>query len=198
MTRSSIAKSWRQIEEALHAHCPAVFRRLGRPATAEQIVRLEKSLGLSLPGDLAASLKIHNGMRRNFARLFSAIEYDHLLTCSEMARDCRMLRKIVHDLEPSGALGAEGPAACGGRIRDRHWRDGWIKVTDFNGDGFVVDLDAGPRGRRGQVFRYYNSEPPQRVLAGSWGEFLDLYATRLQKGQFEIQEDMLLLRRPLL
>ena len=155
-------------------------------------------MGLSLPDDLACSLKIHNGMRNNFARLFSAIEYDHLLTCAEMARDCKMLRQIVRGLEPSGALGAEGRAVCGSRIRDRHWCDGWLKVTDFNGDGLVIDLDPGPRGSRGQVFRYYNSQPPRRVLADSWGELLELYASRLAMGQFEIQDDMLLLKRPLL
>jgi cell wall assembly regulator SMI1 len=193
-----VTRAWQQIDEVLAAHCPATFRQLGRPATSEQIARLESSLGLSLPGDLAASLKIHNGMRNNSTRQFSAIEYDHLLTCSEMARDCKMLRKIVHDLEPLGALHAEGRAVCGGRIRDRHWCDRWIKTTDFNGDGFVVDLDPGPRGQRGQVYRYYNSEPPRKVLAVSWGEFLELYAARLKKGQFEIQDDMLLLKRPLL
>ena len=100
MTKSGVTKAWRQIEEVLLTHCPAVCRRLGRPATSEQIARLERSLGLALPGDLAHSLKVHNGMRNNFARQFSAIEYDHLLTCSEMARDCKMLRKIVHDLRP--------------------------------------------------------------------------------------------------
>jgi cell wall assembly regulator SMI1 len=54
-----VRAAWKRIEEALDAIVPGTSRSLGRGATDAEIARVEKHLGVALPEDVRASLRIH-------------------------------------------------------------------------------------------------------------------------------------------
>ncbi|MDG4857476.1 SMI1/KNR4 family protein [Streptomyces sp. T-3] len=54
--------SWRRIDAWLATHVASDHALLNPPATAEEIREAERILGIPLPGDLAESLRCHNGV----------------------------------------------------------------------------------------------------------------------------------------
>lgn len=190
----SVRKSWEQIERTLVEHLPEIAKSLGPPATAKQLFALEKSLGCKLPRDLLDSLSIHNGMTSNRYRLKSVFEYDIPLTATGIARAAKMMRRLLL----SGCWeGCDGGEIDRGRIKDAAWSIGWVPVTDFDGDSYIVDLDPGSRGKPGQVWRRSNVAQTHGVVANSWREFLELFAVRLAAGKLKICDGTLLLTSPI-
>ncbi|MFD4370635.1 SMI1/KNR4 family protein [Streptomyces sp. NPDC058486] len=56
------SESWRRIDAWLARHAASDFALLNPPATRDDIQRAEQLLGTPLPGDLAASLRCHDGV----------------------------------------------------------------------------------------------------------------------------------------
>ena len=59
-----VAGYWVKIEAVLRREVPEVAARLNLPATAERIESLERRLGVKLPDDFVASVRIHDGIAR--------------------------------------------------------------------------------------------------------------------------------------
>src|SRR5688500_20298705 len=59
---------WTRLESYLQANAPSVLATLLPPATDAQIARAEAALGVRLPPDLAASLKMHDGQVQETGR----------------------------------------------------------------------------------------------------------------------------------
>ena len=57
-----VANSWKVIEAVLKEHAHLTYKALRCPASQRQIDRLQDKLETKLPGDLLASLEIHDGM----------------------------------------------------------------------------------------------------------------------------------------
>src|SRR5215813_6685049 len=58
-----IREAWTLIEETLRGHAPQLVDTLGPPASDVEIARVERSIGLNLPKELATSLRCHNGQQ---------------------------------------------------------------------------------------------------------------------------------------
>ncbi|MGW7052301.1 SMI1/KNR4 family protein [Streptomyces sp. NPDC054887] len=58
------AESWRRIDAWLATHVASQSALLGPPATTDEIGEAERLLGIPLPGDLAESLRCHNGVNQ--------------------------------------------------------------------------------------------------------------------------------------
>jgi cell wall assembly regulator SMI1 len=72
---------------------------------------------------------------------------------------------------------------------DSRWRPDWVPVMDSDGDKIVVDLDPGPAGKVGQVFRWYNAGGrPMRVVAESWAVWLNTLADELVARRFRLDD----------
>ncbi|MFJ3703962.1 MULTISPECIES: SMI1/KNR4 family protein [unclassified Streptomyces] len=56
------SESWRRIDAWLATHAASEFALLDPPATPDEIRGAERILGARLPGDLAESLRCHNGV----------------------------------------------------------------------------------------------------------------------------------------
>lgn len=59
----SIEEVWARVEGWLGARHPTLLERLDGPASAEEIAALEADLGVTLPDDYRASLRVHAGGR---------------------------------------------------------------------------------------------------------------------------------------
>jgi cell wall assembly regulator SMI1 len=73
---------------------------------------------------------------------------------------------------------------------DLGWRDGWIPfAVTAGGDLMVIDLDPGPTGTAGQVFRWYGyGGTPRHVVADSFPAWLDAVAEQLVRRQFTLDD----------
>jgi cell wall assembly regulator SMI1 len=135
-----------------------------------------------LPPAVAASYRIHNGMRDTAETLNN---FHRLLTLREIVSHRRLA--LLH---PWGR--PEPLFSHANRIKsDLRWRPKWVPLmVTAGGDLMALDLDPGPAGRKGQLFRWYNNGATRlRVLAGSFREWLDRLATEYAAGRFRYTEE---------
>ena len=116
-------------------------------------------------------------------RLF---DYWALLPAAAMVDAAELQRDTMEMLEEDGVNRRAKP---GGPVKtDLQWRDGWIPIMDADGDKLVIDLDPGPRGRVGQVIKFYNAENRLPLTAPSFRAWLSTLADRLGPREFQLDE----------
>lgn len=181
----SIAASWRLIEDVLWENAHSVFRALRKPVSAAQLTRLEALLPTKLPRDFLQSLKIHDGLRDSYFGEVRFFNYWVLLPAAAIAKECRTMTSL-QAAHPFGGCQLE----VSERIQnDAHWRAGWVPFLDADGDKVLMDLDPGPKGTVGQIIKWSNSGSfPTRVLADSFGEWLEAFAAALSKREFRLDQ----------
>lgn len=183
----SVAESWELIHGTLENHSRGAFDALAKPATTKELVKLEKTLGVRLPPDLADSLRIHNGMNDSYLDLNRLFDNEALLSTDTIATQWKMMTKMQRD----GFFDAGCPSTRTRKIKnDRWWNPQWIPVTDADGSGYCIDLDPGPAGIAGQLFYFYhNGARPRVVVAKTYAEWLGKIARKLARHQFTIEDD---------
>lgn len=83
---------WDELENKLLDLAPAAITSLRRPATAIEIAKLEKTVGLSLPVDFKHYLLVHDGQISNST--FMLCEQGALLSISQILRVWTTLNEI--------------------------------------------------------------------------------------------------------
>ena len=79
------------------------------------------------------------------------------------------------------------------KIRNLVWSPKWIKFTEFEGDGFILDLDPGPNGKYGQIFYRNHADNSIRVCANDIDEIMELIAVSIENGDYEIDHGCVIL-----
>src|SRR5436190_3583217 len=108
---------WRQFEAWLSTNWPEGLRQLNPPATSEQISELEKQLGVKLPADFVACLKVHNG-QSEYGGLFEGMEY---LSLEEIHEQWSVWKGLLDGGDFKGLNSEPDPA-----IRNDWWNPRWI------------------------------------------------------------------------
>ena len=181
----SVFKSWREIEEVLRENAHSVFRALGKPASVNQLERLQKKLGVRLPTDFIQSWKVHDGLRGSYCGQIRLFNYWAFLPLKSIVD----VWTTMTDLQAECGFGGSQFPVTAKIKNDTHWRPGWIPFLDADGDKIVMDLDPSPDGTIGQIFEWSNSGSfPMRLLANSYREWLSALAERLSKRQFRLDE----------
>ena len=173
---------WDRIDAWLDTNAPDVKKSLNPGATDKDIADAEADLGVSLPDDVKASYKIHNGQ----------VEYDMGFINS---REFLSLNRIVdewsvwNDLLQGGDFsGANGEPDAG--IKDDWWNARWIPLTyDGSGNHDCLDLDPAPGGNVGQMIEMWHDDADRALLAPSFTEWLTKFADDLEAGEYVTSED---------
>lgn len=174
----NIDQSWTLIEKTLKSKFPSVEATLNSGASLEKLDELEALVGQPLPADFRASLLRHDG-QFDPTRQLDLINFNRLLTVDEMIQEWRLFQELFIDFDEIEWL---TPI----KIKNLVWSPGWIKFTDADGSGFVVDLDPAASGVSGQVFYRQNSENETETWTDSYSEFLSRLATLLDRGEYEL------------
>jgi cell wall assembly regulator SMI1 len=174
----NIDQSWTLIEKTLKSKFPSVEATLNSGASLEKLDELEALIGQPLPADFRASLLRHDG-QFDPTRQLDLINFNRLLTVDEMIQEWRLFQELFIDFDEIEWL---TPI----KIKNLVWSPGWIKFTEADGSGFVVDLDPAASGVSGQVFYRQNSENETETWADSYSEFLSRLATLLDRGEYEL------------
>ncbi len=177
-----IAALWAEIDAWFDAHGALRNMEARRPgATAGQIARLEKHLGVTLPGSYVESLKVHDG-----GGSFESYEY---LSTEDVYRWWKVWTLALEKGELEGrAPSEEGQEA----LQPGFWNRRWIPfAADSVGNLLCIDLDPGPRGKVGQLVQFERQDGigpiamPQQDFAG----WLRKYRDRLRKGELVVDEE---------
>ncbi|MEU4561065.1 SMI1/KNR4 family protein [Actinoplanes sp. NPDC023936] len=181
-----VGAAWERIEDGLRRVLPDSVRHLEGPAADAAIDIAEDELGLTLPADFRASLRIHNGTSW---RMPHPLPMDHLYSAEEIVEATRMWRDNAdddpdyHDPGRLAYLIDRGMLRIGGPVHHLMGADGRIVVATMNGDvWWLLDLDPAPGGTPGQVIRVDIECAEWDVLAPSWEELLLRYARDLENG----------------
>ena len=83
---------WQRLETQLKNTHPLILEDLAPPATDSEILDLESKLGVKLPDDFIAFLKIHNGQRGKTDGLFDGSEF---LSTSRILQEWTSLKSVL-------------------------------------------------------------------------------------------------------
>lgn len=185
----SVARAWARIEASLSTVLPASLHQLEPPAEVEAIDAVEASLGVVLPQDFRASLRIHNGTKFVAGSdQPSPVPLNYLYDTSGIVETTRMWRDnydedpLWHDPRVWAYLVDDGNNLfLNGPVRPIVGSAGAVLVGDMNGDvTWFLDLDPAPGGTPGQVVRVDVELSTWDVLAPSWTQLLVRYAEDLE------------------
>lgn len=144
---------WQRLESSLEKTHPSILADLAAPATDTEIIDLEQKLGVKLPDDFIACLKIHNGQRGKAAGLFDGSEF---LSTSRILEEWSIM-KDVFDNGEFDDLNLEDLSVDG--VKGGAWIEKWIPIIGYgNGDLWCLDLDPGDGGSSGQVIQYWHED----------------------------------------
>jgi cell wall assembly regulator SMI1 len=179
---------WDRLKSHFEKHAPAVLGTLN-PAAAESKIRAaEKRLGVSLPADLIASLKIHNGQVWNGISLVPAehnrlhlwvATWGYLSPLEQVVRDTLSEWKGMANL----SFYAEDFRYRGPVRRSGNWS--WLVfVNSGSGDRLGLDLNPPRSGHVGQVLSICHDPPSLYVLAPSYREWFQTLVERYESGRY--------------
>ncbi|MBA3461612.1 MAG: SMI1/KNR4 family protein [Deltaproteobacteria bacterium] len=166
-------KLWQRIETWIAANTDGDLA-LRPGASEEQIVALETQLGRRLPDDVRESYLVHDGQDMPSVRWFDGERRLHPIDS---------IAKEWADGYRDETEDPEGPAEDTRAMQVFQHRDRLplIGVQHWDGDNVYVDFLPGPDGTSGQLL--YRMDIELSVIAGSWREFLEEYARRLEAGE---------------
>src|SRR5262249_22749794 len=124
---------WSRIEAWLKANAPAVFAFLRPGASARAIAQAETVLGVTLPADVCAFYRIHDG-----ADSTVFIEGWELLSLERIADEWRAWKELLD----SGTF-ANFRSESDGRTLTDWWSPSWVPLT-YSGSGDHHSLDLAP------------------------------------------------------
>jgi cell wall assembly regulator SMI1/ankyrin repeat protein len=179
VTADDVPSLWKRIKKALPAE---VKKSLRKGATVKELKALETALGVTLPADFRASLRLVNGQDDDVDGIFpppndNDTDYQ-LVAVGHIRGEWQSWRKLVEMTEFQGRSSSPDPG-----VRDDWWHRGWIPfASNGGGDSFCIDLDPAEGGTVGQVIAMNHETGSRPVLAKSFAEFLALLAQRLEDG----------------
>ena len=193
---SNIMQLWTRLETWSKENAPAMLSELNPGATDEQLDKLEKSLGRSLPDDYRDSLRIHNGEADGWPfRVFADMGSYH--SCDALLEDRSAYLEIAEDQdddfedEDGDVITVDGP------VKPVTFHKAWIPIMNSNGDIYWA-LDFAPEagGVDGQVIEVDIEGCSWRVVANSFGELMSKYVAALEAGEYEIDSEGLATEEP--
>jgi cell wall assembly regulator SMI1 len=179
---------WDRLKAHFEEHAPAVLDTLNSAAAESKIRAAEKRLGISLPADFIASLKVHNGQIPNRISLVpaehnrlrrSVATWGYLSPLDQVVRDTLDERKGMASLSfDADTFRYRGPV--------RHTGDwSWVVfVNSGSGNRLGLDLNPPPSGHVGQVLSIIHDPDSLYVLAPSYREWFQALVERYESGRY--------------
>jgi cell wall assembly regulator SMI1 len=161
-----VSHSWALLDAWLVSAPDAISIELNPPATDEEIGALERELGVSMPDEFIASLKIHNGQAGSYTGDFAGGEA--LLDIGGIAKEWGNWRYRVTAGDFDGITSDSDD-----KVKDDWYNLKWILFAHNDcGDHLCLDLDPAPGGTVGQVIRVWHDDDRRACVAPSFAAWL--------------------------
>jgi cell wall assembly regulator SMI1 len=191
MTSNSVERKihslWKRIERWFEANVPNIALALQAGATDEQIGAAERAMGVTLPEDVRASYRIHNGQRNDVQGAeygFGILEAEDFLSLENMVEQWRIPTELLREGKFDGII-----VDSSEEVKPEWWNSRWVPITFSGGNNYCIDLDPAPGGKVGQIIDVWFDAPERGVIAGSFMEWLEDFADRLEAGEYVTSED---------
>jgi cell wall assembly regulator SMI1 len=177
-----IQQSWKIIDSFLEVHFPTIATTMNPGATYKDIERFSNSLPFDIPEDLKVSLLHHNG-QNDPTQLSGLVNFNRLLSIEEMYDTYSVNCEVFEGWEPIDGLIPD-------KIKNIVWSERWLKFTEREGDGYILDMDPAQNGTDGQIFYRRHDDTPVKTLAKSYRGFLSMIAESFQEGDYEVIDSL--------
>ncbi|MDR1223866.1 MAG: SMI1/KNR4 family protein, partial [Tannerella sp.] len=144
---SEIKYYWKTIDAFLIKNGNEIYSSLLGPADEKEINNLENILDIKLPDTFKESLLIHNGQDEN-NNITTFIDYQKLLSVNEMIKNYKMFCELFENEIVDFIKFNE----CKYIKRQYIFNNKWLKFTESNSDGLIMDFDPAEKGKAGQIF----------------------------------------------
>ncbi len=166
---------WSRIESWVKAHVPEAEHEnwLAPGASAAEIARTGKALGVELPAGYKASCRLHDGCL--------PVPTAMLLPLAAVLREWRAWKKLLD----RGAF-ADSPGPIAGPVGPHWFHSRWVPIASHQaGDIVVLDLAPSPEGVSGQVVDVeHERSGGRRVVAWDFLAWLGDFAQDLEAGAY--------------
>jgi cell wall assembly regulator SMI1 len=183
-----VETTWRRIETWLEVNAPDVASGLGPGATDEQIAAAERTLGVTLPDDVRASYRRHDGQQTD-ASLGIAVgggfTYGGDFLSLEGILDQWTVWKDLLDSDTFEGIQSDPQPG----IKPDWWNAKWIPIThDGSGNHLCLDMDPAPGGSEGQIITMWHDGGEREVMAASFTDWLTQLADEYERGEWVYSE----------
>lgn len=182
VSNGALSKLWQRAEAVLKSKHPGRHKSLNKGATDAQLTALEKTLGVVLPDDFKASLKLHNGQNDSGPGVLRGWE---LLSTDRILDEWNVWKELYDggDFEEN-----EGEPAAG--VKPHWWHPLWIPITsDGGGNHQCLDLDPATGGKRGQVIQMWHDEGSRALEGASFEAWFGDFVQALEAGEAYEDDD---------
>lgn len=183
---------WARIEARYEEHCApyADALRKAQRAAPKEVAALEQALGTGLPPDFRAFLLRFGGGGTHQPGNAGVFEYSGM-TVDLILSQWKGLAKLRKEGAFETATPHELPES-NEALEWTWWHPGWVPFArDSGGNLYCVDLAPGPRGTRGQVFKWESHDGPLPPIRESLQEFFEWYLELLEEGRFTFDGETL-------
>ena len=171
-----------RLEAALQRHAPSVYAGLRPPASDAQIAVAERALGVTLPEDVRAAYRWHDGCASELSIFVDVTQWCSL---EEMANNWAMMVRVStanREITP-GNYPEPAPWWDELKVKPVWWNQRWVPIgTSTTSSSIYVDLDPAPAGIGGQLIAD-DGMIDARVMAPSLKSFFRNLAAYLEEGR---------------
>jgi cell wall assembly regulator SMI1 len=177
-----ILRDWQRLEACLKKHAPFLLDTLNGGAHPEQIAAAEKALSVSLPEEMRALYRLHDGQKSRDDSFLGGVTW---LSLENILGEWKIWKELLDSRTFEGTQSDPDPG-----IRNDWWHPAWIPFT-YNGAGdhLCVDLAPAPQGRLGQIITMWHDEGMRNIEAPSFGAWIRMYADGMESGACVYSED---------
>src|SRR5262249_19841494 len=148
-----------------------------RPGASEEAIRTaEEAMGVTLPEEVQACYRIHDGQQPVLVNVTywpglhtvpGFLDGDPWMGLQEMVDYWGDLKSLLGEF-------AGISSSPRGPIRSDWWHPKWLPVTEYGGGGDLRCLDLAPksRGKVGQIITWYHDDAFRGVVAKSFTQWL--------------------------
>ncbi|TQV75581.1 molybdenum cofactor biosynthesis protein MoeA [Aliikangiella marina] len=166
----------------LKVNYPEGYADLNPPATEQVIADLEATIGVKLPADYIACLKLVNGQAGNAGWVFDGVEF---LSTDRIIDEWTVWKDLLEGGDFDGASSEPDDG-----VKNNWWNLKWIPIT-YNGAGdhFCIDMDPAQAGQPGQIITMWHDSAERELIAAKFSDWLSDYVVGLEAGQYAYSDN---------
>lgn len=178
----TIAESWEQLEVWLKKNWKDGYKDLNKPATDQEIAKLEKTLQIKLPEDFIALLKVHNGQKCNVGGFFDGSEF---LSTESIIDQWTCWKELLDNNEFEGVFSNPQNG-----VKNDWWNAKWIPIThNGGGDHICIDLDPVNPKDSGQLISMWHDSGERYIHQTDFKTWFNQYVDDVLSGNYVYSED---------
>lgn len=175
---------WAEIAQELKKNSSAIYATLNPPATKDEIIALQKTVGKALPESFKDYLLTFNGQNSDNLPMLG---YNRFLCVDEIIH----LIQAQRDTLDSGIL---SEYYIENKVKPVLWDDLWVPFSKLDAQMLIIDLHPGKNGQNGQVFQHWPGcvlDADDIVCADSFEQFSKEILKRLYSNEFKGDDDFI-------